>query len=40
MSPRAERSENKPGEVTSKVLHGHRIVDRTIVESSVHQHHH
>ena len=35
MSPRAERSENKPEEVTFKVLHGRTIAACTNIESSV-----
>ena len=40
MSPRADRSENKPGEVTDKVLHGCAIAACTNIVSSVRRLHH
>jgi len=40
MSPRADRSENKPGEVTDKVLHGYSIATCTNIVSSVRRPHH
>ena len=38
--PRADRSENKPGEVTLKVLHGYSIATCTNIVSSVRRPHH